>query len=44
MKTVIYPVKGVAAAKQLYTTLLGVAPIMDEVYYVGFTCRLLASR
>jgi predicted enzyme related to lactoylglutathione lyase len=36
MKTVIYPVKDLAAAKQLYGTLLGVPPIMDEVYYVGF--------
>jgi predicted enzyme related to lactoylglutathione lyase len=36
MKTVIYPVKDVAAAKQLYGKLFGVAPDMDEAYYVGF--------
>ena len=36
MKTVIYPVKDIAAAKQLYSHLLGVAPVMDEAYYVGF--------
>lgn len=37
MKTVMYPVKDIAAAKQLYGKLFGVAPDMDEVYYVGFT-------
>ena len=36
LKTVIYPVKDLAAAKTLYITLLGVAPSMDEVYYVHF--------
>lgn len=36
MKTIIYPVKDIAAARQLYGTLLGVAPEMDEPYYVGF--------
>jgi predicted enzyme related to lactoylglutathione lyase len=36
MKTVLYPVKDIAAAKQLYGTLFGVAPSMDEAYYVGF--------
>ena len=36
MKTVIYPVKDLAAAKQLYGALLGRAPYMDEPYYVGF--------
>jgi predicted enzyme related to lactoylglutathione lyase len=36
MKTVIYPVKDITAAKELYTRLLGVAPVMDEPYYVGF--------
>jgi len=36
MKTIIYPVKDIAAAKELYGELLGVAPIMDEPYYVGF--------
>jgi predicted enzyme related to lactoylglutathione lyase len=36
MKTVVYPVKDIAAAKQLYGKLLGVPPVMDEAYYVGF--------
>ncbi len=36
IKTVIYPVKDIARAKTLYTALLGVTPIMDEAYYVGF--------
>jgi predicted enzyme related to lactoylglutathione lyase len=35
-KTVIYPVKDLAHAKMLYGALLGVAPIMDEAYYVGY--------
>lgn len=35
MRTVI-PVKDLAAAKELYATLFGVAPSVDEVYYVGF--------
>ncbi len=36
MKTVMYPVRDIAAAKQIYGKLFGVAPIMDEAYYVGF--------
>ena len=36
MKTIMYPVKDLAAAKELYGTLLGIAPYADEVYYVGF--------
>jgi predicted enzyme related to lactoylglutathione lyase len=36
LKTVIYPVKDLAKAKKLYGTLLGVEPIVDEVYYVQF--------
>jgi predicted enzyme related to lactoylglutathione lyase len=36
MKTVIFPVKDIAAGKRLYSKLFGVAPAMDEVYYVGF--------
>ena len=36
MKTVLYPVKDLVAAKQLYGKLFGVAPAMDEVYYVGY--------
>ncbi len=35
-KTVTYPVKDLAQAKTLYSTLLGVDPYMDEPYYVGF--------
>jgi predicted enzyme related to lactoylglutathione lyase len=36
MKTILYPVKDIAAAKQLYGKLFGIAPSMDEVFYVGF--------
>ena len=31
-----YPVKDLAQAKKLYSTLLGVEPYMDKAYYVGF--------
>jgi predicted enzyme related to lactoylglutathione lyase len=33
---VIHPVHDLAAAKAVYAALLGVAPTMDESYYVGF--------
>lgn len=36
MKTVIYPVQDLNAAKAVFSELLGVAPTMDEPYYVGF--------
>jgi predicted enzyme related to lactoylglutathione lyase len=36
IRTVIYPVKDLAQAKTLYSKLLGVEPIWDEAYYVGF--------
>ena len=36
MQTVIYPVRDLAAAKELYTALLGTAPHTDAPYYVGF--------
>jgi predicted enzyme related to lactoylglutathione lyase len=36
MKTVMYPVSDIATAKELYSRLFGVAPYMDEAYYVGF--------
>jgi predicted enzyme related to lactoylglutathione lyase len=36
IRTVIYPVKDLAQAKALYSTLLGVEPYADEAYYVGF--------
>jgi predicted enzyme related to lactoylglutathione lyase len=36
LKTIIYPVKDLAQARTLYSKLLGVDPIMDQPYYVGF--------
>lgn len=36
VKTVIYPVKDLAQAKKLYSTLLGKEPYADSPYYVGF--------
>jgi predicted enzyme related to lactoylglutathione lyase len=36
IKTIIVPVKDLAAAKTLYTALLGVEPYADAPYYVGF--------
>jgi predicted enzyme related to lactoylglutathione lyase len=36
VKLLVYPVKDLAQAKKLYSTLLGVAPYVDEPYYVGF--------
>lgn len=36
IKTVIYPVRDVGRAKEVYGKLLGVEPSMDEPYYVGF--------
>jgi predicted enzyme related to lactoylglutathione lyase len=36
IKTIIYPVKDLAHAKALFGKPLGVAPLMDEAYYVGF--------
>lgn len=35
--TLIVPVSDLARAKSFYAQLLGVAPFMDEPYYVGFT-------
>ena len=37
MRTVIYPVKDLARAKELYGALLGVEPTSDTPYYVGYT-------
>jgi len=34
--TIIYPVKDLEKAKALFTSLLGVEPINDAPYYVGF--------
>jgi predicted enzyme related to lactoylglutathione lyase len=36
IKTVLHPVSDLAAAKAVYTALLGVPPQADESYYVGF--------
>ena len=36
IKTVLHPVSDLAAAKAVYAALLGVEPIADESYYVGF--------
>jgi predicted enzyme related to lactoylglutathione lyase len=36
IKTVLHPVSDLAAAKVVYTALLGVAPTADESYYVGY--------
>ena len=36
IKTIIYPVQDLAAAKALYGSLLGVKPYMDEAWYVGY--------
>ena len=36
VKTILYPVKDLAKAKTLFTELLGVKPVADAPYYVGF--------
>ena len=36
VRTIIYPVRDLAKAKALYSELLGVKPLMDEPYYVGW--------
>ncbi len=36
IKLIVYPVKDLAKAKQLYGTLLGVQPYVDGPYYVGY--------
>lgn len=36
IKTVLHPVSDIAAAKVMYTALLGVQPQTDSAYYVGF--------
>lgn len=36
MKTVVFSVTDLTAAKQLYGSLLGVEPYADEAYYVGY--------
>jgi predicted enzyme related to lactoylglutathione lyase len=36
IKTVLHPVSDLAAAKPVYEALLGVPPMADSPYYVGF--------
>jgi predicted enzyme related to lactoylglutathione lyase len=36
IKTVLHPVTDLEAAKPVYTALLGVAPMADAPYYVGY--------
>jgi predicted enzyme related to lactoylglutathione lyase len=36
IKTVLHPVSDLAAARAVYTALLGVSPSADSDYYVGF--------
>jgi predicted enzyme related to lactoylglutathione lyase len=36
IKTIVYPVKDINQAKALYTGLLGVEPLVDQAYYVGY--------
>jgi predicted enzyme related to lactoylglutathione lyase len=36
IKTVLHPVSDLAAAKTVYTALLGIDPQADSSYYVGF--------
>jgi len=36
IKTVLHPVSDLAAAKAVYTALLGIAPQADAAYYVGY--------
>jgi predicted enzyme related to lactoylglutathione lyase len=36
IKTIVVPVKDIAKAKTLYSTLLGIEPYSDEAWYVGF--------
>jgi len=36
IKTVLHPVTDVAAAKTVYTALLGIEPQADSAYYVGY--------
>src|SRR5260370_20714553 len=36
IKTVLHPVSDLTAAKAVYAALLGVQPLADSAYYVGF--------
>ena len=37
VKTVIYPVSDIEKSRNLFSRLLGLGPVMDQPYYVGFT-------
>ena len=37
LRTAIYPAPDLAAAKDLYSKVLGLAPYFDEPFYVGFS-------
>ena len=37
LRTAIYPVNDLAAAKRWYTEVLGLPPYFDEPFYVGFS-------
>jgi predicted enzyme related to lactoylglutathione lyase len=39
IKTVLHPVSDLAAAKAVYTALLGAAPTADSEYYVGYDAQ-----
>ena len=36
VKTIIYPVKDVAKARQIFNALLGAEPMYEQPYYVGY--------
>ena len=36
VRTIIYPVRDLTAAKVVYGRLLGTEPVMDQPYYVGY--------
>ncbi len=36
IRTITYPITDLARVKALYSALMGVAPNVDEAYYVGF--------
>ena len=44
LKTIVYPVKDLAAAKSLFAELLGVEPYVDQPYYVGFSAAAQAPN
>jgi predicted enzyme related to lactoylglutathione lyase len=37
LRTVIYPVGDLAAGKEFYNRILGIAPYFDEPFYVGYS-------